>query len=101
MSPGWALRGSRQRVEVSASFLVYILAGAFLGPTSAFVAAIVSEVAATRMSRTRRHAFLFNLVAAGFTALLAGTLVRDLAPEAPHAPASTWSWAGWRLRCSS
>ena len=70
-----------QRVEVSASFLVYILAGAFLGPTSAFVAAILSEVAASRMSRTRRHAFLFNLLACGFTALLAGTLLRDIAPK--------------------
>ncbi|HYB30805.1 MAG TPA: HD domain-containing phosphohydrolase, partial [Solirubrobacteraceae bacterium] len=40
-----------------------------------------SEVAATRVLRTRRQAFLFNLVGAGFTALLAGTLIRDLAPH--------------------
>jgi putative nucleotidyltransferase with HDIG domain len=60
---------------------VYILAGAFLGPASAFVAAVISEVAATRVIRTRREAFVFNLVAGGFTALLAGTLIRDLAPE--------------------
>jgi putative nucleotidyltransferase with HDIG domain len=72
----------RQRVEVSASFLVYILAGAFLGPASAFVAAVISEVTATRVIRTRRQAFLFNLVAAGFAALLAGTLIRALAPPA-------------------
>jgi putative nucleotidyltransferase with HDIG domain len=71
----------RQRVEVSASFLVYILAGAFLGPTSAFVAAVISEVAATRVIRTRRQAFLFNLVAAGVTALLAATLMRAFAPQ--------------------
>jgi putative nucleotidyltransferase with HDIG domain len=70
----------RHRVNVSASFLVYILAGAFLGPASAFVAAVTSEVAATRVLRTRRQAFLFNLVAAGLTALLAGTLIRGLAP---------------------
>jgi putative nucleotidyltransferase with HDIG domain len=70
----------RQRVNVSASFLVYILAGAFLGPASAFVAAVTSEVAATRVLRTRLQAFLFNLVAAGLTALLAGTLIRALAP---------------------
>jgi len=68
-------------VNVSGSFLVYILAGAFLGPASAFVAAIVSEITATRVTRTRREVFLFNLLAAGFTALLAGTLIRDLAPE--------------------
>lgn len=70
----------RHRVNVSASFLVYILAGAFLGPASAFVAAVTSEVAATRVLRTRRQAFLFNLVAAGVAALLAGTLIRDIAP---------------------
>ena len=69
------------RVAVSGSFLVYILAGAFLGPASAFVAAVISEVAATRVLRTRREAFLLNLVAAGFAALLAGTLIRDLAPH--------------------
>jgi putative nucleotidyltransferase with HDIG domain len=72
----------RQRVHVSASFLVYILAGAFLGPASAFVAAIVSEVVSTRVSRTRPEVFLFNLVANGFAALLGGTLIRDLAPPA-------------------
>ena len=71
----------RQRVEVSASFLVYMLAAAFLGPASAFVAAVISEAAATRRVRTRRQAFLFNLVVAGFTALLAGTLIRALAPH--------------------
>jgi putative nucleotidyltransferase with HDIG domain len=70
----------RTRVAVSASFLVYILAGAFLGPASAFVAAVISEVAATRVLQTRRQAFVFNLVAAGLAALLAATLLRALAP---------------------
>jgi putative nucleotidyltransferase with HDIG domain len=70
----------RQRVQVSASFLVIMLAAAFLGPASAFVAAVVSEVAATRVLPTRRHAFLNNLVAAGVPALLAGTLIREFAP---------------------
>jgi putative nucleotidyltransferase with HDIG domain len=69
------------RVSISASFLVYILAGAFLGPASGFVAAIVSEIAASRVSRSRRQAFLFNLVGAGCTALLGGTLIRALAPH--------------------
>ncbi|MBV9808185.1 MAG: HD domain-containing protein [Solirubrobacterales bacterium] len=71
----------RHQVDVSAAFLVYILAGAFLGPASAFVAAVTSEVAATRMVRTRRQAFVFNLVAAGFAALLAGTLLQAIAPR--------------------
>ena len=70
----------QHRVEVSAAFLVYILAGAFLGPASAFVAAVVSEVAATRVIPTRKRAFLFNLVSAGVAALLAGTLIQAIAP---------------------
>jgi putative nucleotidyltransferase with HDIG domain len=81
IAAGVGVERVRQRVEVSPAFLVCILAGAFLGPTSAFVAAVLSEVAATRMIRTRREAFLFNLVGAGFTALLAGTLIRALAPH--------------------
>jgi putative nucleotidyltransferase with HDIG domain len=81
IAAGLGVARVRQRVEVSAGFLVCILAGAFLGPTSAFVAAVVSEVTATRVIRTRWQAFLFNLVGAGFTALLAGTLIRDLAPH--------------------
>ena len=71
----------RERISVSSSFIVYLLAGAFLGPTSAFIAAVISEVAATRVAPTRWQAFLFNLVAAGFAALLAATLIRDLAPH--------------------
>ncbi|MBV9337465.1 MAG: HD domain-containing protein [Solirubrobacterales bacterium] len=71
----------RHRVEVSAAFLVYILAGAFLGPASALVAAVLSEVAASRVIATRKQAFVFNLVSAGFGALLAGTLIRAIAPE--------------------
>ena len=81
VAAGLGVARVRQRVEISASFIVYILAGAFLGPASAFVAAVISEVAATRVIRTRREAFLFNLVAGGFTALLAGTLMQDLAPH--------------------
>ena len=73
VAAGLGVAQVRHPVGVSASFLVYILAGAFLGPASAFVAALISEVAATRMIRTRPQAFLFNLVAAGFAALLAGT----------------------------
>ncbi len=81
VAAGLGVAHVRTRVEISASFIVYILAGAFLGPAPAFVAAVISEVAATRVVRTRGQAFLFNLVAAGFAALLAGTLIRGLAPQ--------------------
>src|SRR5579884_586642 len=80
VAAGLGVAQVRQTVAVSASFLVYMLAGAFLGPASAFVAAVISEVAATRVIRTRRPAFVFNLLAAGLTALLAGTLMREFAP---------------------
>jgi putative nucleotidyltransferase with HDIG domain len=81
VAAGLGVAEVRHRVSVSASFLVYILAGAFLGPASAFVAAVISEITAALVRRSRPQAFLFNLVAAGVTALLAGTLIRDLAPE--------------------
>jgi putative nucleotidyltransferase with HDIG domain len=81
VAAGFGVAQVRQRVDVSASFLVYILAGAFLGPASGFVAAVLSELVAARVRRTRPQALLINLVAAGSTALLAGTLVRDLAPH--------------------
>jgi putative nucleotidyltransferase with HDIG domain len=80
VAAGLGVAQVRQTVAVSASFLVYMLAGAFLGPASAFVAAVVSEVAATRVIRTRGPAFVFNIVAAGVAALLSGTLMRELAP---------------------
>ena len=54
LAAGLGVARVRQGVEVSAAFLVYILAGAFLGPASAFVAAVISEVAATRVIPTRR-----------------------------------------------
>ncbi len=81
VAAGLGVAHVQQRVGVSASFLVYILAGAFLGPASAFCAAAISEIAATGVTRTRRHAFLFNMVAAGFAALLAGTLMQALVPH--------------------
>jgi putative nucleotidyltransferase with HDIG domain len=69
------------RIAISAAFLVYILAGAFLGPATAFVLAVISEMAATLVIRTRLQAFLVNLVGNGVAALLAGTLVRAVAPH--------------------
>jgi putative nucleotidyltransferase with HDIG domain len=70
-----------RNIEVSASFIVYLLAAAFLGPASAFVASVVSELASTRVIPTRRQAFLFNLVGNGIAALLAGTVIRGVAPH--------------------
>ncbi len=83
----------------SASFLVYILAGAFLGPASGFVAAVITEVIASAIRRTRYQAFVFNALAAGLTALLAGTLVRALVPH-DHSTTFYLVLARSRRRCS-
>jgi putative nucleotidyltransferase with HDIG domain len=96
VAAGLGVAQVRQTVAVSASFLVYMLAGAFLGPASAFVAAVLSEVAATRVIRTRGPAFLFNMLAAGLAALLSGTLMRNLAP-ADHSVGFYLVFAGLAL----
>ncbi len=74
----------RHRVDVSGAFLVYVLAAAFLGPASAFVAAVIAEVMATRVIATRRTAFVFNVFANGLVALLAATIIRAVAPSDHH-----------------
>ena len=66
---------------VSASFIVVLLAAAFLGPTSACVAAVIAEVAATLRVKTRPYAFASNLLAAMLPALVAAGWSRRLAPE--------------------
>ena len=55
VAAGLGVARVRQRVEVSASFLVFMLAAAFLGPASAFVAAVLSRGRRDpRVIRTRR-----------------------------------------------
>jgi putative nucleotidyltransferase with HDIG domain len=68
---------------VSASFIVVLLAAAFLGPTSACVAAVIAEVAATMRVKTRPYAFASNLLAAMLPALVAAWLIKGLAPNGP------------------
>ncbi len=72
---------------ISASFLVDMLAAAFLGPASAFAASVIGEVASTRVARTRPQAFVINLFGNGVPALAVGTVIRELAPQIHHAPA--------------
>jgi putative nucleotidyltransferase with HDIG domain len=70
--------------SISASFVVVLLAAAFLGPTSACATAIIAEVAATARSRiTRRYAFFSNLFSAMISALAASELILVLAPSGP------------------
>jgi putative nucleotidyltransferase with HDIG domain len=52
--------GESGGLAISASFTVYVLAAAFLGPASATAVAVIAEVAATVTMRTRWRAFLLN-----------------------------------------
>ncbi|MDQ2763672.1 MAG: hypothetical protein M3Y22_09385, partial [Pseudomonadota bacterium] len=70
--------------SISASFVVILLAAAFLGPTSACAAAFIAEVAATcRIPGTRRYAFASNVFAGMVSALVGAELIRVLAPGGP------------------
>jgi putative nucleotidyltransferase with HDIG domain len=69
--------------DVSASFLVSLLAAAFLGPTSACAAVAIAEVAATSRGTTRRYAFASNLLAGLLYALASANLIRLLVPGGP------------------
>ncbi len=67
------------QTAVSASFIVVLLAAAFLGPASACVAAVIAEVAASVRVKTRPYAFASNLLAGMLPALAAAAVVTTLA----------------------
>ncbi len=71
--------GERDGLSVSASFIVYVLAAAFLGPASAAAAALISELSAAAMLRTpvRTIAFI-NLPTNLVPAVLAAVAIRAL-----------------------
>ena len=69
------------RASISAAFVVLLLAAAFLGPTSACVCAALSEAAAARRLRTAHYAVAFNLLGGLLPALVAGNMVRAIAPH--------------------
>lgn len=71
-------------VSISASFVVILMAAAFLGPTSACAAALIAEVAAVCRTRiTRRYAFVSNVFAGMVSALVGGGFIRVLASGGP------------------
>jgi putative nucleotidyltransferase with HDIG domain len=82
---GWMVAGVRDGSSLSAAFIVCVLAAAFLGPRSAAVAAVLSElVAAARMHTRLRVVVLNNLPAAIFPAVASALLVRGLVPGGAH-----------------
>jgi putative nucleotidyltransferase with HDIG domain len=76
---GVLVAGESGRLAVSASFTVWVLAAAFLGPISATAAAVIAEVAATATMRTHWRTFLYNnLPSAVVPAIVAAVIVSSL-----------------------
>jgi putative nucleotidyltransferase with HDIG domain len=74
--------GERDGLSISASFIVMVLAAAFLGPASAAAAAIVAELTATAMLKSRwQSVLLINLPTTVAAAVSAGIVIRSLAPK--------------------
>src|SRR5579884_49074 len=69
------------KATLSAAFLVGMLAAAFLGPASAFSAAVVSDAVSAARRRPRPAAFVMNLFGTGLMALISGTILRSYAPH--------------------
>ncbi len=71
--------GERGGLAVSASFIVIVLAAAFLGPVSATAAAVIAELTATLAMKTRWRTVIYtNLPPAMLAALAAAIVVRGL-----------------------
>jgi putative nucleotidyltransferase with HDIG domain len=82
---GILVAGESGGLAISASFTVYVLAAAFLGPASATAVAVIAEVAATLTMRTRWRAFLLNnlppaMVPAAAAAVIIGALASGPSP---------------------
>jgi putative nucleotidyltransferase with HDIG domain len=74
---GFMVAGSRGAPSVSATFIVIVLAAAFLGPASACGVAILSELASSARLRTPvRSIVLINLPASVIPAAVVGLLIR-------------------------
>lgn len=78
---GVLVAGERDGLSISASFLVIVLAAAFLGPASAAIAAVIAELtAAIRLKTRRRLVLLNNLPGAILPAVAAAVVIRGLSP---------------------
>jgi putative nucleotidyltransferase with HDIG domain len=66
------------RASISASFIVVLLAAAFLGPATACVVGAISEATAARRLRTAPFAVSFNLLGVLVPALVAANMIRAI-----------------------
>jgi putative nucleotidyltransferase with HDIG domain len=78
---GLTVAPAHGRASISSSFIVALLAAAFLGPASACAAAAISELAASWRLKTSRFALETNLLAALASALVAANIILALAPS--------------------
>jgi putative nucleotidyltransferase with HDIG domain len=82
---GLMVAGERDGLSLSASFIVYVLAGVFLGPRSAAAAAVLSELTAAARLRSRLSSVvLINLPASVFPALAAALISAGIAAKGTH-----------------
>jgi putative nucleotidyltransferase with HDIG domain len=71
--------GEHGGMQVSASFIVLVLAAAFLGPASAAAAALIFELTATLVKRTAWRTVVLNNLAPGLVpAVVAALIIRSL-----------------------
>jgi putative nucleotidyltransferase with HDIG domain len=73
--------GASGGFSVSATFIVLVLAAAFLGPVSACVVVILSELGAAARVRTPPRTVLINLPAGLIPAAAAGLVIRQFASQ--------------------
>ena len=79
---GLMVAGTRDQPSVSASFIVMVLAAAFLGPASACAAVVLSELAAAaRLRSSPRSILLINLPASVVPAAIVALLLRATFPH--------------------
>jgi putative nucleotidyltransferase with HDIG domain len=87
---GFSYAPTHGKATLSASFLVCLLAAAFLGPTSAFGATALADITSAHRRRPRREAFVINLFGAGLCALLGGVILQHYATD--H---HSWTFYAW------
>jgi putative nucleotidyltransferase with HDIG domain len=88
VAAGMVVSGERGKLGVSGSFIVIMLAAAFLGPASAAGAAVVSELSAAVRMRTRVRVVLFvNLPANVVPAVCAALIIGGFASRPTDTPA--------------
>jgi len=86
---GILVAGEQGALAVSASFIVFVLAAALLGPLSAALAAVITELSASAMMKTRwRAVVLNNLPGAVVIPVVAAVIVQSMASR----PADTVSF---------